>query len=129
MPRQNLASVSSRVVAILAVAFLFAGCATPPEHDPEALAEFEDTNDPIEPFNRAVFDFNRTVDGLLFKPPAILYRGVVPGPAREGVHDEPGLRQWPPGPLSPILARERFGKGHRMTSARRARQSHAGVAG
>jgi phospholipid-binding lipoprotein MlaA len=87
MPRQNLASVSSRVVAILAVAFLFAGCATPPEDDPKALAEFEDTNDPIEPFNRAMFEFNRTVDGLLFKPLAIMYRGVVPGPVREGVHD------------------------------------------
>ena len=87
MPRQNLASVSSRVVAILAVAFLFAGCATPPEHDPLALAEFEQANDPIEPFNRAMFDFNRTVDGLLFKPLAIMYRGVVPGPVREGMHD------------------------------------------
>ena len=87
MPRQNLASVSSRVVAILAVAFLFAGCATPPKDDPEALAEFEQVNDPIEPFNRAMFDFNRTIDGLLFKPLAIMYRGVLPGPVREGVHD------------------------------------------
>ena len=68
----------SRVVVIFAAAFLFAGCATPPKDDPEALAEFEKANDPIEPFNRVVFDFNMFVDKLIFKPIATMYDGAMP---------------------------------------------------
>lgn len=42
-------------------------------------------NDPLEPVNRAVFTFNETIDGLILKPAALIYRGVVPEPVRSRV--------------------------------------------
>jgi phospholipid-binding lipoprotein MlaA len=44
-----------------------------------------DENDPLEPVNRAIFSFNRFLDGLLLKPFAIMYRGVTPQFFRTGV--------------------------------------------
>ncbi|MCC7259425.1 MAG: VacJ family lipoprotein [Alphaproteobacteria bacterium] len=44
-----------------------------------------DSNDPFETYNRAVFAFNRTLDGVLIKPMALMYRAAVPQPARDGV--------------------------------------------
>lgn len=41
--------------------------------------------DPLEPFNRAMFSFNDTVDGAVIKPVAKGYRAVVPGLIRTGV--------------------------------------------
>ncbi len=45
----------------------------------------EDEDDPLEPFNRAVFAFNRVVDGLVLGPAAELYGLVVPSPARTAI--------------------------------------------
>ncbi len=45
-----------------------AGCATPPEDDPEALAEWHEINDPIEPTNRAIFAFNLGLFRMVFRP-------------------------------------------------------------
>jgi phospholipid-binding lipoprotein MlaA len=59
---------------------VIAGCAT---KDPEALAQ----NDPWEPTNRAVFDFDVKLDHLVATPIAKFYRSAVPEPAREGVHN------------------------------------------
>ncbi len=87
MLRRLFASMPSRVVVIFAAAFLFAGCATPPKDDPEALAEFEKANDPIEPFNRVVFDFNMFIDKLIFKPIATMYDGAMPEYGQERVHN------------------------------------------
>ena len=42
-------------------------------------------NDPIEPVNRAVFEFNRVLDGLLLEPAAIMYRTATPSFVRTGV--------------------------------------------
>lgn len=67
---------------------LLAGCATPPPaEDKEAVAEWEQLNDPLEPMNRAVFDFNDAVDKALLKPLAQGYRAVVPAYGRERVRD------------------------------------------
>ncbi|TDM08553.1 MAG: hypothetical protein C4K60_03750 [Ideonella sp. MAG2] len=41
--------------------------------------------DPWEGFNRAVYGFNDTLDGMFLKPVASGYQKVVPDPAREGV--------------------------------------------
>jgi len=87
MLKRLSAPMPSRVVVIFAAAFLFAGCATPPKDDPEALAEFEKANDPIEPFNRVVFDFNMFVDKLIFKPIATMYDGAMPDYGQERVHN------------------------------------------
>ena len=42
-------------------------------------------NDPLEPFNRGIFEFNRIVDGLVLKPASQLYEFAVPEPGRRGV--------------------------------------------
>lgn len=44
-------------------------------------------NDPIEPVNRAVFEFNRILDGLLLEPAAIMYRAATPRFVRTGVEN------------------------------------------
>jgi phospholipid-binding lipoprotein MlaA len=49
--------------------------------------EADGANDPFEPLNRGLFAFNRTLDGLILKPAARIYRGVVPEIGREGVHN------------------------------------------
>lgn len=66
----------SAIVLLFGVLPLLA-CATPPT-DPTALAEFEQTNDPLEPLNRDIFDFNQFLNRILLKPVAIAYRDVVP---------------------------------------------------
>ncbi|MBC7906803.1 MAG: VacJ family lipoprotein [Rhodospirillaceae bacterium] len=73
--------------SVLAVA-LVAGCATPPPaDDKESVAEFEQTNDPLEPMNRAIFGFNDAIDKALLRPVAQAYRNVVPAFGRERVRD------------------------------------------
>jgi phospholipid-binding lipoprotein MlaA len=46
-----------------------------------------DYNDPLEPFNRAVFNLNDTLDKAIGKPIAKGYRAVVPKPARKGIRN------------------------------------------
>ena len=60
------------------------GCATPPK-DPEALSEWKQINDPLEPMNRGVFEVNMFLDGVLLKPVAQGYRWVFPNFLRSGV--------------------------------------------
>jgi phospholipid-binding lipoprotein MlaA len=47
----------------------------------------EDENDPIEPANRAVFEFNRGLDTAVLEPIARGYRRVTPQPVRNGVEN------------------------------------------
>jgi phospholipid-binding lipoprotein MlaA len=42
-------------------------------------------NDPLEPVNRGIFDFNLTVDKYVLKPVATAYRDYVPEVIRDGV--------------------------------------------
>lgn len=65
---------------------ILAACATPPD-DPEARADFEAQNDPLEPTNRAIFDANLFLDRNFFKPVAQGYVDVVPKPGRRAVHN------------------------------------------
>ena len=60
-------------VAVLA---LLQGCATGPNAN---LA------DPLEPFNRTVFQLNDQVDRAIVKPVATAYREITPKPLRTGV--------------------------------------------
>lgn len=43
--------------------------------------------DPIEPFNRAVFTFNKYFDMVLLRPLAYGYKNYLPGFAQTGVHN------------------------------------------
>jgi phospholipid-binding lipoprotein MlaA len=64
-------------LASLAVLCAVAACATVPT-DPAERAAYEAANDPFEPANRQIFEFNRFIDGLFIKPAAQIYRGIVP---------------------------------------------------
>ena len=70
-----------------AVALGLAGCATVPENDPEALAAYEEANDPLEPMNRYFFEVNYALDELFLKPIAGWYYIALPNPAQDGVRN------------------------------------------
>ena len=73
-------------IGLLAV--LMSGCATPPPaDDPEAVADFKQTNDPLEPTNRVFYAINNGLDTVILRPAAKAYRFVVPTPVRTGVHN------------------------------------------
>lgn len=74
----------SFAVAALLSTSLLAGCATPPS-DPQARADFEAVNDPLEPVNRAMFEFHQAVDNLLLKPLAFMYSTLLPPPLQTGI--------------------------------------------
>lgn len=74
------AATGSRRLAlclVLGFALTVSACATPPE-DPVARAEFDKLNDPLEPMNRSILDFNLFLDRILIKPVAQAYRFIVP---------------------------------------------------
>ena len=65
-----------RILAALAFGSALAGCATPGEPD-----------DPLEPVNRAVFEFNQKLDRNAALPAASYYAETVPDPVRLHVHN------------------------------------------
>jgi len=69
-----------------ALLLLTAACADVPT-DPDERAEYDALNDPIEPFNRQVFDMNMALDKALMKPVARFYADSVPDPARDKIHN------------------------------------------
>jgi len=89
MPMPTFISRSAAAAAATALSLsMLAGCATPPPaDDKEAVAEYEQTNDPLEPMNRSIFEFNTAIDNAVFKPVAESYRENVPDYFRDRVHD------------------------------------------
>lgn len=82
-------------LALLALPLL-AGCATrPPASEPEALAEYRQTNDPAEPTNRWLYGIHQGLDKYLLRPVAVGYREVVPAPVRTGVRNVLGNLRTP----------------------------------
>ncbi len=79
---------TTRIACLALTVAALAGCATPPPaDDPEAVAEYEQLNDPLEPTNRAIFAFNQAVDRAIIKPVAQGYRRAVPEFGRDRVDD------------------------------------------
>lgn len=68
----------SWAAAALALALL-QGCASAPQ------GRLADPADPLETFNRSVFNFNEGLDRAVLKPVATAYRDVTPAPVRTGV--------------------------------------------
>lgn len=79
----------ARMAAALAFAIgLLAGCAEkPPASNPDALAEYNETHDPLEPTNRVFYAINNGLDTVILRPAAEAYRFAVPQPVRNGVHN------------------------------------------
>lgn len=61
---------------LLGVSLLLGGCAHLPPDDPA---------DPLEPVNRGIYSFNRTLDTYALRPVAKGYKDYVPGEVRTGV--------------------------------------------
>jgi len=78
---------TSGLVMALAVLAL-AACATPPPAgDADAVAEFKQTNDPLEPTNRVFYAVNNGIDAVVLRPLAVGYTYAVPQVVRTGVHN------------------------------------------
>jgi phospholipid-binding lipoprotein MlaA len=75
MPTQAMLSRLA-LSLLLAVAVGLGGCATGPDADPR---------DPLEPFNRGVFQFNDDLDQAFIQPLAKGYNAIMPGPLNQGV--------------------------------------------
>jgi phospholipid-binding lipoprotein MlaA len=69
---------------LVAALVALGGCVTAPAPDDAAADE---ANDPYEDLNRGVFAFNQTLDGLILKPAAQIYRGIVPEQGRIGIRN------------------------------------------
>jgi phospholipid-binding lipoprotein MlaA len=63
-------------VGLLVATLVVGGCASGPSANPR---------DPLEPFNRGIYQFNDVVDRAVVKPVATVYRDVLPSPVRTGV--------------------------------------------
>ncbi|HWY60770.1 MAG TPA: VacJ family lipoprotein [Rhizomicrobium sp.] len=68
------------LLAVVCASLTLSACAT---KDPASLAQ----NDPWEPGNRAVFNFDVQVDHAVATPVAKFYRSAVPEVARDGIHN------------------------------------------
>ena len=76
----------SRCLLLLpALLFVLSACATPPK-DPDELADYRQTNDPLEPTNRVFYKINNALDEAILKPAAKAYVFVLPEPVRTGIH-------------------------------------------
>lgn len=73
------------VIVVLLLGIL-GGCATPPT-DPEDLAFYKETNDPLEPTNRVMYSIDNGIDTVLLRPAAQAYRFLLPQPVRNGIHN------------------------------------------
>ena len=72
------------LLCLTIASFLITGCAVKPV-DPIELKAYEEANDPLEPFNRAMFETNMLLDKAILKPVAKGYRAVTPQFVRTGV--------------------------------------------
>lgn len=76
------------LTALLLASATLSGCATAPDpSDTEAVADFNATNDPLEPTNRVIYEINDGLDAVVLRPLALAYRAVIPDPARQGVRN------------------------------------------
>lgn len=74
------------MLVVVIGAMLLGGCATRPT-DPDDLAYYLETSDPLEPMNRAIFQFNEVADKVVLRPVAVGYRTVVPKGVRIGIRN------------------------------------------
>lgn len=73
--------------SVVAIAALSLGaCASAPDAaDEDAVAAYEEANDPIEPLNRYFFDVNMALDDIFLRPAAEIYHGALPDKVQDSV--------------------------------------------
>lgn len=70
------------------MALTLSACASMPDRDDqEAVAAYNEANDPLEPMNRYFFEVNRFLDQILLRPVAEIYRGTLPDPVQDSVRN------------------------------------------
>jgi len=95
------------VLMLPLLTLLLVSCATRPDpSDPEAVADFEQTNDPAEPFNRSMHSVHQAIDSAVLRPVAVAYRDVVPHPVRLGISNVLGNLRSPVVLLNDMLQGE-----------------------
>lgn len=72
-------------MVLLVLALMLAGCAGTGVRENADTVRDEETWDPFEGFNRAMFTFNEKFDAWLLKPVAKGYDWLLPGPVKTGV--------------------------------------------
>ena len=73
--------------ALALLLVLVSACAEkPPANDPDAVADYNERNDPFEPANRKFYALNNSLDKVLLHPAAVGYRAAVPQTVRTHVH-------------------------------------------
>lgn len=89
---QHMSSTAFRpgLIAVMVLALALGGVVAQttsprPDSDEDRVVLPRSVPDPIEPFNRVMWSFNRGVLLGVVKPTSKLYRGVIPKPVRRGV--------------------------------------------
>src|SRR5262245_58425599 len=65
-----------RAVLVVVAVLGLGACAS--QNTPDEIAHVQETNDPYEPLNRAIFAFNEGLDVVVLKPAATWYTFWVP---------------------------------------------------
>lgn len=88
LPRSFRLSELPLLAAAVALTAVLAGCASkPPADDPDAVAEYNEANDPMEPTNRVFYAVNDGLDTVILRPLAVAYRYAVPEVVRNHTHN------------------------------------------
>ncbi|MEG9524081.1 MAG: MlaA family lipoprotein, partial [Pantoea piersonii] len=89
-----------RLTSLVLASVMLAGCASS-KPDSEAPAQ---RSDPLEGFNRTMFNFNYNVlDPYVLRPVAVAWRDYVPVPARTGLSNFLGNLEEPASMVNSIL--------------------------
>ncbi len=84
--RQRFLPLPCSFLAVAALLLAMAGCASVPK-DPTARADYEQTNDPLEPTNRVFYVVNDALDVVLIRPLALAYHYGTPHAFQTGTHN------------------------------------------
>lgn len=80
--------ILSLLPSLCLLTMLLAGCATPPPaDDPDAVADYREAHDPLEPTNRVFYAVNDGIDTVVLRPIALAYNWAVPEVVRTHTHN------------------------------------------
>ena len=97
MNTRGFPRLCAQALALLAVAVLASGCATTRQ------SSTRDPRDPLEGWNRSVYNFNTSVDNAVAQPVARAYAKVTPKPVRSGIANFLGNIAYPGVVLQDLL--------------------------